>query len=236
MNQYPDGLCDNAYDLPAQSRIEINLCFRGSRLDEAHPMREANPADAHSIRTPLWLQPGPWLDQCTAATPTLLVDDDDMPEGVRRLLRTHHQNIMCGSMESEEPVQDPLEHQPTFSFEPPGAYQNYQNNQPQRHDSVTSVEVKPEHDTEQYVPSQPLRVSRARRSPRAEYNEATRKDFQQHLGVIDLRDELVAWPYTSGNMTPYQANLGDIQYRKQLMLLEQENMRRLQRADHGKRS
>ncbi|KAK5058828.1 hypothetical protein LTR84_011092 [Exophiala bonariae] len=120
-----------------------------------------------------------------------------MPEAVQRLLRTHQQNLVSGGMESDEPepMQDPLEHQPTFSFEPPGSIRA---NQPGRNDSMASVaslEIKSELESEHVMPSQPLSVPRVRRSPRTEYNDTTMKDFRQHLGVIDLRNELVGWPY-----------------------------------------
>jgi hypothetical protein len=236
MEGYSSGHIHNDYSIPSQSRLEINLCFRGSRPGEGN-----SPGDVHSsdvqlqpigAGAPLWLQPGPWLNQCSSLTPVSLIDDEDMPEVVQRLLRTHQQNLICGGMESEEPMQDTLEHQPTFSFDPPGTTPT---NQPSRHDSVASVDIKTEPDLEQLMPSQPLRIPRARRSPKTEYDEATMKDFQQHLGVIDLRHGLDGWPYQAGtgNMAVYGANLADIDYRRQLMLLEQQKIARLEMAKKG---
>lgn len=192
-----------------------------------------NCSDVQPIDAPLWLQPGPWLNQCSSLTPVSLVEDDDMPEVVQRLLRKHEQNVIYGEMESEVPMQDTLdlERQPTFSFEPPGAPLA---NQPRRNDSMASVEIKAEPGLEQLMPSQPLRVSRLRRGLRTEYTDATMKDFQQHLGVIDLRNELENWPYQTSNMAVYRGDVADIEYRRQLMLLEQQNIARLERAKKGR--
>jgi len=224
MEGYSSGHIRNDYNIAPQSKIDINLCFRGPRPREGNcnSLGDLNYSDVQPIGAPLWLQPGPWLNQCSSLTPVSLIEDDDMPDAVQRLLRKHEQNIICGEMESEMPMQDALdlERQPTFSFEPPGATLA---NQPRRNDSMASVEIKAEPDSEQLMPSQPLRLSRTRRGPKTEYSDATMKDFQQHLGVIDLRNELHSWPYQSSHV-----NVADVQYRRQLMLLEQQNVARLQ--------
>lgn len=163
------------------------------------------------------------------------MEDEDMPEVVQRLLRTHQQNLICGGMESEEPGQmpDALEHQPTFSFDPPGSIRAHQ---PGRNDSMASmasVDIKSDHDSEQVMPSQPLSVPRIRRSPRTEYSDATMKDFRQHLGVIDLRNEPCSWLGQNENISGYRVGAMDPDYRQQLILLEQQNIARLERAKKG---
>lgn len=232
MEGYSSGHMHNDYSIPPQSRLEINLCFRGSRPGEGNSPGDGHSSDVQPIGAPLWLQPGPWLNQCSSLTPVSLIEDEDMPEVVQRLLRTHQQNLLCGGMDSEEPMQDTLVHQPTFSFDPPGTAPT---NQPSRHDSMASVDIKAEPDLEQLMPSHTLRVPRARRSPKTEYDEATMKHFQQHLGVIDLRDELDSWTYHTGtgNMAVYGASQADIDYTRQLMLLEQQNRARLEMAKKG---
>lgn len=230
MDGYSSRHLHHDYNISSQSNIELTLAFRGPRPEQGSSPGELQCSDVQPMGAPLWLQPGPWLNQCSSLTPVSLVEDEDMPEVVQRLLRTHQHNLICGGMESEEPMQDTLEHQPTFSFEPPGVNPA---NQQSRHDSLASVEIKSEPDAEHVMPSQPLHVPRAQRNPRTAYNEATMKDFHQHLGVIDLRNELEGWPYQTENMGMYQANVTDVNYRRQLILLEQQNMIRLKAAKKG---
>jgi len=237
MEGYASAHAHNDYTISSQSRIEVNLCFRGPPPGQGNYPGDLQYSHAQptSMGAPLWLQPGPWLNQCASLTPVSLAEDEDMPEVVQRLLRTHQQNLICGNMESEEPepIQDPLEHQPTFSFEPPGSIRANQAGRNNSMASVASVEIKSELDSEHVMPSQPLSVPRIRRSPRTEYNDTTMKDFRQHLGVIDLRNELVGWPYQNESTPGYQVRASDLNYQQQLIMLEQQNQARLEMAKKG---
>lgn len=181
--EYYSEQIDNDHDLPLDSNLHINLSYRRRRPGEDTLVRNIESFGENGTRAPLWLVPGPWLDNCDALSPSIMPDNGRIPHEVNRLFPFHQNNLLCGDPETGEPMYDPLAHIPTFSFEPPDLRQE---DPPSRSSSLDTVATQPGREAEQLLPSQAMHTSHHQTRRRTEYDEKTMRDFQQHCGVINF--------------------------------------------------
>ncbi|KIV92674.1 hypothetical protein PV10_03947 [Exophiala mesophila] len=175
----------NDHHLASQSTVQINFSYQSQHQEEEDDMPTSileRSEDPNHV--PLWLLPGPWLQHNDIVTPSIIPGTDELSEELERLFHHHQRNVIYAGVETEEPLDDPLAHLPTFSFEQPPELD--QSSQPSRSCSLMTQVPQRDAETEDLLPSQGSRAIPHRPRKRSEYDKPTMRDFRRHCGVIDF--------------------------------------------------
>lgn len=183
MDHYSPRQLHNDHRLAPQSTVQISFSYQSQHQAHDTPTSILERSEDPN-HVPRWLLPGPWLQQNDLATPSMIPGNGGISKDIERLFHLRRHNLICAGVETEEPMDDPLAHLPTFSFEQPPDLA--QASHPSRSCSLMTQAPQPEAETEDLLPSQGMRAMPHRPRQRSEYDKSTMRDFQRHCGVIDF--------------------------------------------------